>query len=69
MRYRVATNRPLNKVSAAATAGALVAIVAWGLKQFMSVELPSEVQAALIILVSAAAAYQTPLADDEVVCE
>lgn len=65
MHYRVATKRPIKKVIAIFS-GALVAVVAWALKQFANIEIPGEVQAALIILVSAAAAYLTPIREGEI---
>lgn len=64
---KVATNRPIQKVSAGAVAGALVAILAWGLRRFAGVDVPDEVTSAAVVLISFAAAYLTPIADGEIV--
>lgn len=66
MQYKVTSARPLNKVTAAAAAGALAVILAWGLKQFAGIELPDTVQSAVTLLVSVGAAYLTPLGENEV---
>jgi len=65
-RYQAATAAPLDKVRNSALAGAAIAVVAYLLKQFAGIDLPVEVISALVVLVSFAVAYFTPIAPGEV---
>lgn len=64
--YRVASPMPIAKVSAGALSGALVIVLAWLLKQYADVDLPDEVQSALVVLISAMVAYAVPIQDGEI---
>jgi Na+/glutamate symporter len=66
---RVSSNRPIDKVTNSVIAGAIVAVVAWALGAYAGVELPAEVQNALIIIVSAVVAYVTPIRAGEIATE
>lgn len=57
--------RPLNKVSIGAGAGALSAILAWSLQQFAGVEMPAGIEAASAVLIATAVAYFVPLSEKE----
>lgn len=48
---------PIAKVQAAMIAGAVTTIVVWALGQFVGVDLPAAVSAALTVLLTAGAAY------------
>ncbi len=66
MKYRVASARPLAKISAATVAGALTIVIAWLARVVWQVEIPAEVQAAITTLIAALAGYFTPLLPGEV---
>lgn len=66
MKHRVSSARPIAKVTAAAVAGAIVVILTWLLDAYAGVTLPDQVQSALTLLISLAAAYFTPLQPGEV---
>lgn len=66
MTYRPTSKKPLNKVSAAAVAGAVVILLVWGLRQFAGIDVPVVAQNAAIVLVSFVVAYQTPIKDGEI---
>lgn len=68
-RYRVASARPLAKITAVTLAGALTVIIAWLTRVLWAVDIPAEVQAAITTLIAALAGYLTPLLPGEVTCD
>lgn len=65
-RYRVASARPLAKITAATLAGALTIIIAWVARVLWAIDIPAEVQAAITTVLAALAGYLTPLLPGEV---
>lgn len=50
---------PTAKVTAATLAGAITTVLVWGLKEFVGVQLPGEVAAALTTIMAFAAGWIT----------
>lgn len=48
------------KVAGGAAAGAVVTIIAWAVETFTPIDLPGAVEAALVVLLSAAVGYLIP---------
>lgn len=69
MKYRVASARPLAKISAVTVAGAMTIVIAWLARTVWQIDIPAEVQAAITTLIAALAGYLTPLLPGEVVRE
>lgn len=65
-KYRVSSPAPILKVTSGALSGALVIVLAWLLKQYAGVDLPDEVQSALVVLISALVAYFVPIRSGEI---
>ena len=61
------TNVPVNKVTVSTLAGALAAILVWLLRTYTSIDIPPEVQDALIVLLTFLAGWLTPPGAGEVV--
>lgn len=51
---------PIRKVAAGGASGAIVTIAVWGAQAFAHTQIPPEVSAAAVLLVSFGAAYLTP---------
>lgn len=64
---KVATARPLNKVSFGVASGAATLLVTWLVKQYGGVDMPGEVQSALTLVIGYAVSYFVPIAPGEIV--
>jgi putative flippase GtrA len=53
------TSTPTSKMTAAGLAGGVAVIVAWALREFLRIDLPPEVSAALATLLAFGAGYVT----------
>lgn len=51
---------PSTKVGAATIAAALGSIIVWALKQYVAVDLPAEVSAAVVVLLTLIVGYVVP---------
>jgi hypothetical protein len=56
--------KPVSKVAVSGAAGAAVSVLVWILRQFMAVDIPPDIAAALITLLMFAVGYAVPLTDD-----
>ncbi len=65
---KVASAKPLAKVSAATLAGALSTLAAW-LVNLAGIDVPPAVEAALTTIIMAVIAYLTPIRPGEIVDE
>ncbi len=61
------TNVPVNKVTVSALAGASIAVLAWLLRTYTTIDIPPAVQDALVILLTFGAGWLTPPGAGEVV--
>ena len=61
------TNVPVNKVTVSALAGASIAVLVWVLRTYTTIDIPPEVQDALIVLLTFLAGWLTPPGAGEVV--
>jgi len=59
-------SQPLDKVTYGALAAATVIILTWALREFVGIELPAEVQAALTVMIGYVVSYLVPLNEAEV---
>jgi len=58
-------SQPLDKITFGALAAATVVILAWALREFVGIELPAEVQAALAVIFGYVVSYHIPLTEAE----
>ena len=58
-------SQPLDKITYGALAAATVVILAWALREFAGIDLPAEVQSALVLLVGFGISYYVPLSEVE----
>jgi hypothetical protein len=58
-------SQPLDKVTYGALAAATVIILTWALREFVGIELPAEVQAALAVIFGYVVSYHIPLSEVE----
>jgi len=58
-------SQPLDKVTFGALAAATVIILTWALCEFVGIELPAEVQAALAVIFGYFVSYHIPLNETE----
>lgn len=65
-RSQTAISAPIDKVAYSAYVGAGVAIGVWGLRTYARVDVPPDVAAAMVVVLSGLAGYLTPLRPDEV---
>ena len=59
-------SQPLDKVTFGALAAATVIILTWALREFVGIDLPAEVQAALAVIFGYVVSYYIPLNEFEV---
>ena len=58
-------SQPLDKVTYGALAAATVVILAWALREFAGIDLPAEVQSALVVIFGYVVSYYIPLSEVE----
>jgi hypothetical protein len=58
-------SQPLDKITYGALAAATVIILTWALREFVGIDLPSEVQAALAVIFGYVVSYHIPLSEVE----
>ena len=58
-------SQPLDKITYGALAAATVIIITWALREFVGIDLPSEVQAALAVIFGYVVSYHIPLSEVE----
>ena len=58
-------SQPLDKITYGALAAATVIILTWALREFVGIDLPSEVQAALAVIFGYVVSYHIPLSEIE----
>jgi len=58
-------SQPLDKVTFGALAAAVVAALAWALREFAGIELPADIQSALVVVVGFGISYLVPLSEAE----
>ncbi len=61
------TSVPVNKVTVSALAGASIAVLVWLLRSYAKIDIPPEVQDALIVLLTFLAGWLTPPGAGEIV--
>ena len=58
-------SQPLDKVTYGTLAAATVIILTWALREFVGIDLPAEVQAALAVIFGYVVSYHIPLSEVE----
>ena len=58
-------SQPLDKVTYGALVAATIIILTWALREFVGIDLPSEVQAALAVIFGYVVSYYIPLSEVE----
>jgi len=58
-------SQPLDKITYGALAAATVIILTWALREFVGIDLPSEVQAVLAVIFGYVVSYHIPLSEVE----
>jgi|RhiMethySRZTD1v2_1073278.scaffolds.fasta_scaffold1014757_3 hypothetical protein len=59
--------KPIRKVTAGAAGGAAITVAIWMIKAVWKIEVPSEVAAAMTVLMTFLVSYQIPAAEDDLV--
>ena len=58
-------SQPLDKITYGALAAATVIILTWALREFAGIDLPAEVQSALVVIFGYVVSYYIPLSEVE----
>ena len=58
-------SQPLDKVTFGALAAATIIVLTWALREFVGIDLPAEVQAALAVIFGYVVSYHIPLSEVE----